>query len=723
MLPYRLRPPTFSDKAFKEKKQNESKNMLAGGGPVQRAMELDLMELRPKFLEQLNRTSQQHNSPGATFGAFRNVFGQAKVALVHTRTLPIRCDRDAYAQLLYASCLSLLKHAFQQDELMLEHAAFAIFCLYALYETNPLTNVPESPLQMLSMGVQCPENPKFLYRRTFRMPIRIDRYHFSLLQRVRDEALAQQADCQCARMQAWRANTADWLCTCGIAVDAARVVDRLMPCLDLGEYTGPRGLEALAGHGDYPYGCKRPKKTNAAPAENIARTNVIKLTDQELDRVMEAVPEPMNSLMEGIDRYRASLQAIRLPPAGSNQVARIRGALNPIFAESSEPSWQEVSAVISTGENTGKTHNISDQGPEMNVSARANRLSSQNEGSRVTHFVNEESVPQDTRGETVVDDGISFKLMLPSDISQAMQDGIQAAVDAVIASSETLIEPATAAREASLAESRDANEMGTTEEGRQYSIIKDGCSVVDGGVSVFSNATGHAEAALRALFKAASAESPTFNKHPVSVVQQERGASDKVNRRFGNAFLTMNSHLIQDNVPLEPDHSDISSVSSDESIGSTAVGRMALRALLLEVDGGGTKHRSENGERKRKASTNKMGSRQSKKTVRRKRSGDSDDLSLPSIREPGKAALDVLLSQVALDQEDDDEVVFKHKVSPDKIRSRKLMKAASRKQSEDGDDLSLPSIRETGRAALYALFSQAVLDLGDDDEDKVAFKF
>jgi hypothetical protein len=118
-----------------------------------------------------------------------------------------------------------------------------------------------------------------------------------------------------------------------------------------------------------------------------------------------------------------------------------------------------------------------------------------------------------------------------------------------------------------------------------------------------------------------------------------------------------------------------------------------------------------------------MCSRKLTKPASRKRSEDSDDLSLPSIREPGRAALHALLSQVALDQGDDDDDIYERKASPKKLCSRKLTKPASRKRSEDSDDLSLPSIREPGRAALHALFSHVALDQGDDDEDEVAFNF
>jgi hypothetical protein len=194
----------------------------------------------------------------------------------------------------------------------------------------------------------------------------------------------------------------------------------------------------------------------------------------------------------------------------------------------------------------------------------------------------------------------------------------------------------------------------------------------------------------------------------------------------------MSSDLMQDYAPLEHDDSDISSVSSDESIASADVGQKAIRALLSAVHGVGKKRRSANGSSKRKASPNKMSTRNSKKpATARKRSDESDDQSLTSIREQGKAALDALLSQVvlvrgdallpqvALDQGEDEEDEDPIKASPVEIIPRKTNKPASRKRPEDNDDMSLHSIQELGKTALNALFSQVVaLDQADDEEDE-----
>jgi hypothetical protein len=168
-------------------------------------------------------------------------------------------------------------------------------------------------------------------------------------------------------------------------------------------------------------------------------------------------------------------------------------------------------------------------------------------------------------------------------------------------------------------------------------------------------------------------------------------------------------------------------MSSDDSIVSADVGQKALRALLSAVHGGGRKRRSENGSHKRKGSPNKVSTLAPVEKVSgdEKAIGRSDDLSLPSIREQGKAALDALLSRVALVQREDDEDKDPVKASPVEMKPHKSDKpAASRKRSAKSYEVSLHSAQERGKAALDALFSQAVAsDQGDDDEEDDVFNF
>jgi hypothetical protein len=168
---------------------------------------------------------QHHDRQGLAFGVFRKVFGAAKVARLHTRLAPHRCDPNAYLQLIYAACLSLLKQSSipkhqpddtnanananananntnqnndKDDVVNFNDAAYAVFCLYALYETNPLPqghpddDDKSSRLAMLSNR----ENPKLLFRRAFRSNIRIDQAHYLYLLTLRDLALSKTADCR-----------------------------------------------------------------------------------------------------------------------------------------------------------------------------------------------------------------------------------------------------------------------------------------------------------------------------------------------------------------------------------------------------------------------------------------------------------------------------------------------------------------------------------------------
>jgi hypothetical protein len=286
MLPYRLRPPNYGAK-LKEQKQSESflerTQPYREGGPVERAIKADLTALYPKFENLVATTERQHNNGGAktahlpegtAFRAFKQVFGGARVAMLHRTTsanattgfLPPRCDRSAYSQLLYAVCFSLLRDAFSTTsntlETVIDQAAYAVFNLYALYETNPLPRAPsttEEWIALLPMRLQNRENPKTLYRRAFRQSVRIDIENYGYLLRLRDLALAAQARCQQRQCSATRgdkddgaaasATTTAWKCECAVATDVGVVLDRILlsssDMLDLCAYTGPCGLSLL----------------------------------------------------------------------------------------------------------------------------------------------------------------------------------------------------------------------------------------------------------------------------------------------------------------------------------------------------------------------------------------------------------------------------------------------------------------------------------------------
>ena len=167
---------------------------LLHGGPVQRALNADLILLRLEFRKDLDdyRIASMSNSnskrkSGAIFKVFKHTFQRTKFGIVHTRVCPPRCDREAYIQQIYSAALDQLKTSFRGygygqdgcvcrdeggDEGEVEsvgeggnlngdenghdsnheietswddtkytfqlNAIFSIFALYTLYETNPL---------------------------------------------------------------------------------------------------------------------------------------------------------------------------------------------------------------------------------------------------------------------------------------------------------------------------------------------------------------------------------------------------------------------------------------------------------------------------------------------------------------------------------------------------------------------------------------------------------
>lgn len=590
MLPHRLRPPSFATKELRAQKQQQEPNdgVLSGGGPIQRAMEKDLLELRPGFLQQIenlstNQQNQQHCSTGEAFKCFKRIFGQAKVALVHTRTLPPRSDRGAYTQLLYSACLSLLKRCFEADNIMLEDAVFSIFCLYALYETCLLPEEPSSPLQLLPMGLLHPDNPKFLFRRTFRSSIRIDQLHYSLLQRLRDEALAQQADCQCARMKALKsrldenatveASSTEWSCSCGIFIDAVHVVDRLMPNLDLAEYTGPAGLEALAGHADYPYGCTRPKTKQVPTWNQVEFTNVSKLDNEALEAIVaqteEATDDSLNNLDASIKHYKSCLDEIRLAPAmnapTTNQASRVRNALKPIFDQPSQSTMNETLAGLPTATGGGAKANMNANGGEQDnihvaaatATTLAHTTQSLTQTTVVTDNINQGEVRKSALEERNCD------LVLPPDLSEAQRDRIRAALNSAIEAGDITIDPVADA-------SNLTGNMGMEDGPPGVTAVSE--NLMDDE----EDSIGQGGAALRKLLSQASGRT----QPPVATVPRNQETLSSVNIFAGNDFLTTNLGLFGEEMSAHgPDESEM----SDGSDVSTDIGAMSLQMLLSTV--------------------------------------------------------------------------------------------------------------------------------------------
>eukprot|EP00573_Skeletonema_grethae_P010553 CAMPEP_0201702506 /NCGR_PEP_ID=MMETSP0578-20130828/36581_1 /ASSEMBLY_ACC=CAM_ASM_000663 /TAXON_ID=267565 /ORGANISM="Skeletonema grethea, Strain CCMP 1804" /LENGTH=130 /DNA_ID=CAMNT_0048190079 /DNA_START=34 /DNA_END=423 /DNA_ORIENTATION=+ len=129
MLPYKIRKPIYSgaSKHFLPEKPSANRNdygdadvleQLARedarliGGNLQKAVLLDLIDLRGHFLERENLsftgaivdTESAHPPVGTSFGRFKATFRDRRFGAIHTRTAPRNIDRGEYAQLLYSCC-------------------------------------------------------------------------------------------------------------------------------------------------------------------------------------------------------------------------------------------------------------------------------------------------------------------------------------------------------------------------------------------------------------------------------------------------------------------------------------------------------------------------------------------------------------------------------------------------------------------------------------------
>jgi len=397
MLPYRLRAPP---KAGPWKNMKEEDPLLLGG-PMQRAIEHDILEIRDEFLNAEPPVAAGHAKAGATFQQFSSIFGSNKIGLLHSCTIPPRCDQDAYTQLIYASCLSLIKKS-MEEMASLRHASFGLFSLYAFFQTCPIPERTQNELQMLPMGLQG-ENPKKQFRRHFKTRIRIDPYHFSLLQRLRDEALATQADCQVHLLMDCKENM--WACQCSAATDVIHILNRLRNSWDYSMYTGPRSVEGLAGHADYPFGCIRPKNEVMQAPVTLLETSVFE----------EAQECRMNNDWHEIETavgiYQRSLRSLVVPKASaSNQSTRIRTALDPIFA--SEPWDQFFTRIMKQEAHSEMSHPASPGSlPGEKFEANANEAASDN------------MLTSDIKAPS-----IHFRLTLPEGLRTETSAGIRRAV-------------------------------------------------------------------------------------------------------------------------------------------------------------------------------------------------------------------------------------------------------------------------------------------------------
>ena len=358
MLPYKIRKPVYSGASkhfLQETKPAASEDadrleQLARddprllGGNLQKAILLDLMDLREHFFERENSNSTFNSAAsassqpvGTSFGRFKATFRDRRFGAIHTRTAPRNVDRGEYAQLLYSCCFYLLEESIADDDVNaqkhkfnLPKSVFAIFTLYALHQTNPLPISPptrqctpktnynysqDDALREAWSALPISREEQNLYRKCYKSPVRIDRKNYLLLLQLSDVCKAILAQIGEDIDESSR--------HFGMAQDASYIIDKMLFTDNFFiycEYHGPCGLEGLAGNPHFykEHFVKQKKKSKKGKSsKNGISTGLLassQLRQDKLEKMKndEHLTEILNVsvLSDAINKHKLNLQNI-----------------------------------------------------------------------------------------------------------------------------------------------------------------------------------------------------------------------------------------------------------------------------------------------------------------------------------------------------------------------------------------------------------------------------
>eukprot|EP00980_Cylindrotheca_fusiformis_P030797 scaffold25436_cov127-Cylindrotheca_fusiformis.AAC.5 len=554
MFPYRLRPPVYG-KNNGHLKRNAGGSVLSGGGPIQVAMEQDLTTLQTQYVDiLLNSDSQedrpaqsdQHAGSGIAFRLFKKLFSESKVALFHLLLPKNLCDKEAFSQLIYAACLEVFRRSFpgqtgtQINGSSIEHTAFALFALYALYETNPLPRKPRTPLELLPMGLQEEENFRALYRRAFQQNIRIDQNHYFLLLQLRELSMARIAACGHFSYKTDSEKTSStWTCNCSVAKNMLEVMDRLSTKWELCEYTGPVGLEGLAGHAD----CNKHSTQQLQSSLDSSEAPPEHLEDSELS----------SDLKTSFQRYQWSLNRIRIPQESFGTATRLRNVLVSFFAGIHKESWSRVES---------RLYGTIDNGSEDEAQSAIDSL---------RHSEKASSGMRDEKTSSAsVNDGKDslppFKTVLPARLDENTKMHLQRALGYLF--------------------QRERPALTTAQKSNDSKLAADDVSSIGiGGISI---ATDHGRSAIQTLLSQANANQLI----PTSIRTSPSPKSNNQNTTGNNlADLFLNTDQMFGDAKLDEDNSEsdfsnlsLSDYDEDDADGTSAAtsaaGKQAIAQLL-----------------------------------------------------------------------------------------------------------------------------------------------
>jgi hypothetical protein len=534
-----------------------------------------------------------------------------------------------------------------------------------------------------------------------------------------------------------------WTCSCGIARDTVEILDRLSTRLDLCEYTGPVGLEALAGHADYPYSDAKP---SSRPDDSIA-TGATTAPRQPQHGTQQPPFQYSNDLAALMEDYHSSIHAIRLPPfkTQSRATSRLRKTLDPFFdSVAKEESWTDTRARLfqqqqqqPLQERAGTTTRNSNAQAVSNITRRPTLPSTPTPRMAAANGESHDQQPNPQTEQPEQDD--PQKLPIPSyevrllgdiDLATSRKEHIQKAVRFLLQRGETPLVADTPAND-----DDDDDLMQAPSRKQPPHRADDVSSIGIGGISVAST-NQYGRAALDTLLSKA--------RVPRRVATQ-RSQQDKPMRKSPTTtFLSMDQGIEESGGVAEGDEdwaSDVSNLSlsddNDEdgaSAATSAVGRRALETLLHKV-AKGKKPASRKATRKRA----RPKSKEDTKTSATRRFDNADDASTvasSSTKGQGKAALDTLLNKAGAAARkrrsattNDDEGIAKRRKQTNPAPKKKMVKTSPTETTEtktflDKDDATAASASTVGhgRAALNSLLSTVRKrnTVQEDDDEGIA---
>jgi hypothetical protein len=648
MLPYKLRAPAYGsvEKNKLRKTDGTDETVMTGGGPMPKAIALDLKAFHTTFVTHIKGLQERDGttwSSGKAFRVFKQLFGAGKIGLLHWLLPHIKCDQEAYAQIIYAACFECL-----HDSADLLEKCTAIMMLYTLYEINPLVRTGDlKPEELIPVGLSWREYPRAMFRRAFRQRIRIDRAHFIQLLRLREEC------CICIDMHQGgdKHNPIT-----GVAGDTMVILERLASHWDFCEYTGPVGLEALAGHPSYPYRDYQEEATQSSDQAHLSPQGASSAV---------AAGETVNSqaaLTSVLKEYQSAIKSIHFGSARTNLVSQLRETLHPVLPQEGKPSW------------LGRIETAYD-----NKTLVLGNIASGQEEVRPTKNQDESGdapvsrVLVNTVQENQLD--VTRRLVVPDEISEKSQQLLQSALEELLQRLGS-----------SFIDKEDSGQVET-----RQSMTNDLSTL--GGAGAATVASGHGQAAIEHLLAEAhsSARVPTSVLAPSTRSRLYEPPPNSMNR-FLYADLSFDSEN-DDSASSDMSKISIDSGLDEESDGddevsaaTSAIGQRALTMLLSRVS-------------KTKASRPVK----RKPTPRKQSTSLQDETSAASSVGFGQAALGSLLQQV-----ESKKTRTRNRLA---AKSEGYMKerrnsSSARRQLSSQDEQSTTSSVGVGQAALGSLLKQ-----------------